>query len=219
MTEPVIEILYAEAAPLSDDALYRFWMERMPEERKRRIRSLRHAESQRQSLGVGILLFQALRERGLDAQRADIQAGACGKPFLPEHPEIQFSLSHSGEWVMCAVGGLPVGCDVEKTGRGTGQLVRRFFHPEEQKALAASAGSEEWSEMFTRFWTRKESLLKAKGTGLTESLAGFSCLSPGKGIWYDDAGPGPGYAAACCALGEIRPVFRWRTVDLAGGLT
>ena len=69
MTEHICDIFSAEISPLKDPELFRSWMDRMPEERKRKILSLRPAESQRQSLGVGILLFRAMEQYGLEPMR------------------------------------------------------------------------------------------------------------------------------------------------------
>lgn len=207
------EITCAETFPLEDPELFRFWMNRMPEERKRKVLALRHAESQRQSLGVGILLFRAMESRGLDGARTEIRAGAYGKPFLPGYPEFCFSLSHSGNRVICAVHDHPVGCDVESFGRDLTHLARRFYHPEEQAALEETP--EDLRQMlFFRLWTRKESRLKATGEGISAPMSGFSVIHPLPGIWYDDGPVFPDCAACCCVIQDERPAFHWREVSL-----
>ena len=215
MTEHICDIFSAEISPLKDPELFRSWMDRMPEERKRKILSLRPAESQRQSLGVGILLFRAMEQYGLEPMRHEIRAGKLGKPYLPDAPAFQFNLSHSGERVLCAVSDRPVGCDVERIERDLTGLARRFFHPEEQAALAA-VPEEERNALFVRLWTRKESYLKAKGTGISESLSGFSAVSPPRGVWYAEGPEIPGYVQSCCVIREEEPFFRWQEVSLTG---
>ena len=215
MTDRVCEIYSAEISPLKDPELFRRWMDRMPEERKRKIMSLRPAESQRQSLGVGILLFRAMEKYGLEPEGREIRAGKFGKPYLPGAPAFQFNLSHSGERVLCAVCDRPVGGDVERIERDLTGLARRFFHPEEQAALAA-VPEEERNALFVRLWTRKESYLKAKGTGISESLNGFSAVSPPGDVWYAEGPEIPGYVQSCCVIGEEEPSFRWHEVCLTG---
>lgn len=215
MTEHICDIFSAEISPLKDPELFRSWMDRMPEERKRKILSLRPAESQRQSLGVGILLFRAMEQYGLEPERREIRAEKLGKPYLPDAPAFQFNLSHSGERVLCAVSDRPVGCDVERIERNLTGLARRFFHPEEQAALAA-VPEEERNALFVRLWTRKESYLKAKGTGISESLSGFSAVSPPRGVWYAEGPEIPGYVQSCCVIREEEPFFRWQEVSLTG---
>ncbi|MDF1677122.1 MAG: phosphopantetheine-protein transferase, partial [Legionellaceae bacterium] len=41
--------------------------------------------------------------------------GKHGKPYLPEHPTLEFNLSHSGEYALLAVGKHhPLGIDIER---------------------------------------------------------------------------------------------------------
>ena len=211
----VCEIVRMDVTPLSDPALFGLWLSRMPESRKRKVLSMRHAEGQRLRLGVGILLFQALQQRGIDPCTATVAENGQGKLFLPEYPEIHFSLSHSGNWALCAICGRPVGCDVERTHRGNASLARRFFHPEEQAALTAEPEGEGREWLFTRLWTRKEAYLKADGRGLSLPMESFSALNEGEGVWFDE-GPAVGeYAfSACVQGGEDRPAFRWREASL-----
>ena len=60
------------------------------------------------------LLAEALaRERGLTGLPT-IAAGANGKPFFPDRPDLQFNLSHSHGAAVCALHHLPIGVDVER---------------------------------------------------------------------------------------------------------
>lgn len=36
-----------------------------------------------------------------------------GKPYLRLHPELSFNISHSGDWIACALGDAPVGLDIQ----------------------------------------------------------------------------------------------------------
>ena len=100
-----------------------------------------------------------------------VESGPQGKPYLPEHPEVHFNLSHSGSWVVLAIGDREVGVDVERTDRPMDRaaLSKRHFTPEEQ----------EHPDDFFAIWTAKESYLKYLGVGLTEALNGF-CVLPGQ---------------------------------------
>ena len=97
-----------------------------------------------------------------------------GKPYWDG---VHFNLSHSGSWVVLAVGENPVGVDVEcfREGRKTEDLARRYFTPEEQ---AFASGSQ---ECFLRIWTAKEARLKWDGTGLGVPLNGFCVLGNAMG--------------------------------------
>lgn len=207
------EIYCAEAAALPDPGLSGACLGRLPEFRRRKALAPRFAEGRRLSLGAGLLLAAALEERGIEGKSVKIAEGPYGKPYLPEHPEIQFSLSHSGRWVLCAVSSVPVGCDVERIGRGSEKLAARFFHPEEREALSAEKDPEAWNRLFARIWTRKESRVKADGTGLFTQFGSFSVLGEDGAYFYEDHMPDPAFSASCC-LPEKPVSVLWRQVDL-----
>lgn len=212
-SENVCEITSMEVNPLEDPDLFSRWLDRMPEIRRKKIASLRAADSRRLSLGAGILLYLALKQRGIDGGRVKIEEGKYGQPRLPDHPEIHFSLSHGGNRALCAICAWPVGCDVENLGRGNRKLAGRFFHPEEQEALGGERDPEAWDRLFTRIWTRKESYLKATGRGLSLPMSSFSVLSPGPGVSYDDCRLSEKQSAACCVFSRERVIFEWKKAD------
>ncbi|MFU2318509.1 4'-phosphopantetheinyl transferase family protein [Rahnella sp. PCH160] len=107
-----------------------------------------------------------------------------GKPWLPDFPWLRFNLSHSGTSaaiVLCR--GVNVGVDLERIS-GKVEVKKaiacRFFHPDEQRWLAEDEAH--YLLRFTRLWSVKEAWLKARGTGLTQSLAGFCAIPQHKGI-------------------------------------
>jgi len=90
----------------------------------------------------------------------------AGKPAVEGSP-YAFSLAHSGEVALVAVGTGNVGVDVEAARPGVDgwTLVGHVFTAAEQDRLAAVPGSER-SEAVLAAWSRKEALLKAVGVGL-----------------------------------------------------
>ncbi|MBQ3632961.1 MAG: 4'-phosphopantetheinyl transferase superfamily protein [Paludibacteraceae bacterium] len=84
-----------------------------------------------------------------------------GKPFIPEGP--YFSISHCKEGIAVAVDDAPIGIDIEAIRHADEELIKRTMNEEEQMAIAAAA---EPDRMFTWFWTRKEAVVKAQGTGI-----------------------------------------------------
>ncbi len=100
-----------------------------------------------------------------------------GKPFVPGAP-IDFSLSHSGRWVVLATttGGC-IGADVEGTdGPPDHERFReRVLAPEERPRVASR-------RELIEIWTRKEACAKAVGLGLRVPFDSFV---------VDDTGPHP----------------------------
>ena len=79
--------------------------------------------------------------------------------------------------------GVEVGVDLEKVSGKVEvkkAIARRFFHPDEQRWLAEDEA--DYLLRFTRLWSVKEAWLKARGTGLTQPLAGFCAIPQHCGI-------------------------------------
>jgi len=210
----ICEITCLEVTPLAEERLFSEWMSRMPSFRRRKVASLRNAESQRLSLGVGILLLCALEKLGIDGKNAAITEDEFGKQTLDAYPDVHFSLSHAGDWALCGICDQPVGCDVERVERGDPRVAKRFFREDEQRALAEAREGAAWDRLFARIWTRKESYLKVTGKGLSLPLDSFSALSPAPGLWYDEAELAGGYAFSACVASEREPEFRWSTLRI-----
>jgi 4'-phosphopantetheinyl transferase len=95
--------------------------------------------------------------------------GSHGKPHLSPASDLHFNLSHSGATVALATSrGVEVGVDVEEVTRRLDhlRLARRFFAESEIHALA-EAPRADTARRFFHFWTAKEAVLKATGSGLS----------------------------------------------------
>ena len=99
-----------------------------------------------------------------------------GKPYLGDHPEIEFNLSHTGNKIAVAIGHrCQVGIDIElcKTRSSLSALVEKCFDQEEKNYWQQLPESLKPQE-FYRFWTRKEAFVKATGRGIALGLT--SCV-------------------------------------------
>lgn len=97
--------------------------------------------------------------------------GEKGKPYFRDLP-YYFSLSHSGDYVFCALSTEEIGADIQQHRRqlkedNRRRLAERFFSEEEKRALEASG---ERGELFYRLWTRKEAFGKLTGEGVAGIL-------------------------------------------------
>ena len=143
----------------------------LPRSRQEKLLRLKQDGARRLSLGAGLLLHRALSDQGLAP--GEIALGPRGKPFFPALTGLCFSLSHSGETVLCALSDRELGCDAEVLGRPRRELAARFFHERERRWLS-SLPPEEEQEGFFRLWTLKESYVKATGQGLSRPLNSFA---------------------------------------------
>lgn len=130
---------------------------------------------------VSILARAALRVlsgRYLNKSPKEIKInyGEYGKPYYEFPTPIDFNLSHSGNYIAIAFArNSKVGVDIEKIKDDFDvvNIAENFFSSDEIQSL------KEFSETnrpraFYRCWTRKESFIKVKGSGLSFPLASFT---------------------------------------------
>lgn len=101
--------------------------------------------------------------------------GAYGKPFLKEASDIEFNISHSGDVIVLGfVKKGNIGVDVEYTKRNieVKKIAEQFFSKEEIVSLFSLDASYH-KQAFYNCWTRKESFIKALGSGLSFPLDQF----------------------------------------------
>ena len=130
------------------------------------------------------------------------------KPYVPGRPDITFSVTHTQDWWICAVGNAgdgPLGIDAEKKTRPVKKptaLARRFFRGEEAARVAkAESGADAGqpvqasaSDLFLNIWIRKEAYLKYTGEGLfglsgncTVTFGGQNRMTASDGVMEDEA--------------------------------
>lgn len=203
----------------------------LDEERLLKYRKIKSEKAALQSLGAGLLLQVALREYLLERSvlgkqrltpeaileylqkeaeegreksggRIQIQYrhGAEGKPYFANFP-LFFSLSHSGDFVFCAVSEREIGADLqEETDADWETLSRRFFSVRERERLS--------KELFFRIWCRKEAYAKLTGEGLAASL-GTPVPEEEQGIfWKEGAFDKHGKTYRYCTCTGMPPVKR-----------
>ena len=170
----MIYTYYADVRCLENEALFRERLGGLSPYRQQKIALLRHRKDKDRGLGAGLLLNHGLAVYGIQERSAEYEIGEWGKPSLKYHPEIFFSLSHSGDYAVCTIGDKPVGTDIERVQEGKLKVADRFFAEEELKWLYAADEEEEQTLRMFRIWTMKESFLKAIGRGMSLSLKDFS---------------------------------------------
>lgn len=108
----------------------------------------------------------------LSPEKLNIKKTGFGKPFLADHPDLVFNLSHSGSAFLIAVAfDCRLGVDLEyfKNRVDFSGLVNHCFAEEEITYWNRLPEIRKKSE-FYNFWTRKEAFVKAVGRGLALGL-------------------------------------------------
>jgi 4'-phosphopantetheinyl transferase len=102
--------------------------------------------------------------RGGEALRDwPLSAGDDGPPRTLSRPpgEVHLAISHSGDWLACAVATVPIGLDIEapRPRRNVEGLVAAVFTEAEQAAVATAEPAGR-IDLFHAIWTLKEAWLK-----------------------------------------------------------
>ena len=141
--------------------------------RMERIRRLKSGKKIKESIGAELLLNHAVRAHfpGI-ALPLNIICSEYGKPELAD-AKFHFSLSHSDWHALCAISGGIVGADIQYTAKFNDALTRRFFAESERDYILSQADRD---AAFTEIWCKKESFIKAVGTGLSTPLESFSVI-------------------------------------------
>ncbi len=96
--------------------------------------------------------------------------GARGKPFFKDIP-LFFSLSHSGEYVLCVFSDREVGADIQQMKPvESGKLIKRFFSQKEQAEWETLPSEADKQDYFYRRWVRREAYGKLTGEGIFTKL-------------------------------------------------
>ena len=154
----MLRVYHASVLPL----LGRKGGEGLSRYRKEKLARISDPRAYALSLGAELLLAAALQDIGLSAaEPLEISRGEAGKPRIAGGPE--FSLSHSGEQVLCALSDEAVGADLQQLRPYNPALVRRFFTAEEAIWLEKQRDQD---QAFSLLWSLKESYLKFLGCGI-----------------------------------------------------
>jgi len=170
----MIYTCYADVRCLANRALFDEKIKLLSPYRQQKIAVLRHEKDKYRSLAAGLLLDRALGIYGLQEKSEEYEIGEWGKPVLKYHPQISFSLSHSGDYAICSVGDGPLGNDIEQIKAGRLAVADHFFAEEELAWLYDTETDADKNLRMFRLWTMKESFIKATGRGMSLPLREFA---------------------------------------------
>jgi 4'-phosphopantetheinyl transferase len=97
------------------------------------------------------------------------------KPILDSHPMVNFNISHSGDYILIGFANKwSVGVDIELMNTHV-DLYNMIINCMSSTEVSVILNSEMPRNMFYKYWTRKEALLKGIGIGLTDRLKDINC--------------------------------------------
>lgn len=135
--------------------------------------------------------------------------GNYGKPYFSENKGVHYSISHSGEYWMCAFHKGPIGFDMqEHKAMDYENIAKHWFHPQEYESVL-----EKGANQFYDIWCAKESYLKYMGIGLCQPMKEFSVIEENKlknrllDTELVNISKNPGYSLCICAEKIINIYF------------
>ena len=135
------------------------WLKFFLPERREKILSYRFNADRNRTLWAELLTRYAVAEKfSCPIEKVRVYRDATGKPHIFGLP-VEISLSHAGNWVVCSVGEVPSGVDVEIDSADALEIAERFFLPSEfDKIISLPQSLRE--QQFLIYWTLKESYFK-----------------------------------------------------------
>jgi 4'-phosphopantetheinyl transferase len=158
------------------DAEFECALSKIDPEQKDRIMRFHFIEDKKRAL-AGILLskYAIAKVFGISLDEIRVEKNKYGKPHVVGKRGVHFNISHSGDYVVCAVAGSPVGIDVQEHKSGGLDIAERFFLQEERDALAMCEGDAK-RKLFYEIWSLKEAYIKCIGMGLSKPLDEFGVV-------------------------------------------
>jgi 4'-phosphopantetheinyl transferase len=202
-----------------DHSLYRSLLFCVDKNKQERIYRFFKWENAHQALLADCLARYAVsKETGLLNNYIKFKTNRFQKPELEGMEGVYFNLSHSGNWVVCAVDHDPVGVDIEKIKEYDPGILEICLSQEEQDLLRRKKTADKQPFFFT-LWTLKESYLKALGCGLGTQPKTCSLVFPSNGdikitrnkktdfnVFFKSYDIDSGYKMAVCAYHNQFPL-------------
>lgn len=157
--------------------------------------------------------MRRIGEMPVPAEKLRTARTALGKLYFPALPQLHVSVSHSGEYFVCALSDSPVGVDLQQHSRQESgcarlwKIARRYFHPTEQRFMIPNP-----AERFFTLWTARESYVKFTGKGISKDFSQL-CVIPqqpalwpestpalwqAQGVWFRQSPCLPGHTLCLC---------------------
>ncbi|MGG4499055.1 4'-phosphopantetheinyl transferase family protein [Brevibacillus reuszeri] len=155
-------------------------------EQQFRLRRFRQKEDcYRSLLGELLIKYILFNKRNMPLESIVINRTKYGKPFIKDVNQVQFNISHSGLWVVCAISSNEIGIDIEEVRQiddiDLQVFCRQFFSKEETIDLYSKSITERL-QYFFELWTIKESFIKAVGTGMYMPVKSFTVRKDDRNI-------------------------------------
>lgn len=135
------------------------------EQRRQEAMRIKHLFGQFTCLKSWLMLEELLEPMGINDM--DFGHNEHGKPFLKTHPFVHFNISHCKRGIAVAINSAPIGIDIEAFRKVDESLIRKTMNDSEVESIMASSSP---IDVFIAYWTKKEAVLKLRGTSISTDL-------------------------------------------------
>lgn len=178
----MIDILFTSFKKPFEPGLYSEYLSLLPVElRERNERFIRWRDRHSHLIGK-LLLIEAFKLHGIEKDIwQKIEYNTYKRPCLTID-NFDFNISHSGDYVVCAIGeNTRLGIDIEQHKKTDIHNFRKVMTLEQWEVIN---NAEYPIEEFYRFWTIKESVIKADGRGFVIPLDKLEVFN--NTVFYED---------------------------------
>lgn len=188
-----------------EEAFIRYF-DLLDSERRSRIERCATQDAREHLLFTGAALMKVLSKRGVKA--SELFVSDRGKPYVVDHGDLCFNLSHSGDRLVIAVSDGPVGIDIQKAVAQRDAITKRISTVEEISRFHSMI-----TDDFKLFWAIKESYSKLTGLGIGTDYTKITFEKDDKDIRIFEKGikkavgrifeDGPDYSGAVCMYDDF----------------
>jgi 4'-phosphopantetheinyl transferase len=162
-----VKVYYTSFSRCLNDGQYAAYLDTFPQKMQERMVRFARWQDRHAALLGKLLLRKGLMEMGFHRSFENLKYTDYSRPYF-DNCSIDFNISHSGEYVLCALGNaLKLGIDIEHIR----PLDLCHFNSQwTAQELVNIRHSKNDLKQFFNYWTRKESVVKANGKGLSLPL-------------------------------------------------
>ena len=158
------------------DAEYEKWFSLMSAQKQKRVNAFRFYEDRKRTVAGEMLVRNAVASKfDIQPESISIYTAENGKPYIKNLP-VFFNISHSEDFVVCAVSDEEIGIDIEKIRYINPSVAKKFFTKDEIKYVFGEKEPDSFKDnmpedvmfRFSEVWTYKEACVKFTGKGLSD---------------------------------------------------
>jgi 4'-phosphopantetheinyl transferase len=163
----IVQILYTKFNKEQSDSSFEEYLSLLPQTLQEKNRKYRRWQDRHSNLFGKLLLLKGLNDYGFSNNvLCKLQYNKHSRPYIDGN--VDFNISHSGEYVVCVIGeGIKLGVDIEEIKDIDFSDFKKVMTDEQWREINHTQNP---MESFFRYWTIKESVIKADSRGLSIPL-------------------------------------------------